>query len=227
MQRGADHRLEGPVGGQLTVRDTHLAAGLRLTVGKLRDLLSSVAPARHLGGSRWYRWVDLGAVIESKAMWTARREGREKLRGQVTGSRYWVSGYSQLVAQWHPRNEKLPFEVSHGSHAKAWWLCKAGPDHEWQADVSNRVRGAGCPFCTNRRVSVTNSLSSCHPEVAAQWHPSKNGSLRPDKVVRCAKTPVWWKCPEGPDHEWRVTVHARTSGGRLRGCPMCGGSRAS
>lgn len=105
--------------------------------------------------------------------------------------------------------------------------CNAGPDHEWQADVANRVAGGGCPFCTNRRVSVTNSLATLHPRIAAQWHPTKNGTLTPGDVVRSSGIRVWWQCPKGPDHAWHGSVHARTAGRRDRSCPFCTGNRVS
>lgn len=219
-------RVRAPA-SSLEARDRDIAAGLSLSVERLRAILSAVVPTRRRGEVRWYRWPDIAFLVESKEMWKARREAREKLRRHVTGSRYWVNGFPHLVAQWDSRNELLPYQVSQGSNRKVRWKCHAGPDHEWTSVVATRVRGAGCPFCTGRRVSVTNSLATCHPDIAAQWHPKKNRSLQPDQVVRSAKVRVWWKCPAGPDHEWRTTIHSRTSGRRVRGCPFCAGNRVS
>ena len=207
-------------------RDIDLAASFGLTLGRLRKVLSGVHPVRRVGDTCWYRWRDLAPAVESEAMWKARRQAREQLRRRLGGSRYWVDGFAHLVSQWHSRNSLLPYEVSRGSHLKAWWKCKAGRDHEWRADVSNRVAGAGCPFCTNRRVSVTNSLATCHPNIAAQWHPTKNGTLGPADVLRSSGIRVWWQCPKAPDHVWHVSVHARTQG-RDRLCPFCTGNKVS
>ena len=44
------------------------------------------------------------------------------------------------------------------------------------------------------------------PRVAKEWHPTKNGKLTPRDVVFGSARVVWWKCPEGRDHEWRVAV---------------------
>ena len=206
--------------------DVDLAAGLLLPLARLRGLLSALRPTRRKGGVSWYRWTDLAPVIESEPMWAARREARERLRRRVTGSRYWVDGYPPLVEQWHPRNSLLPYQVSHGSARRVWWKCKAGPDHEWVAAVSNRTRGAGCPFCTNRRPSVTNSLATCHPDIAAQWDHTRNGKLSPERVLRSSGIRVWWKCRSGRDHRWLGPIHDRTSG-RERRCPFCSGARAS
>ena len=47
--------------------------------------------------------------------------------------------------EWHPtKNNGLdPTDVTKGSHYKVWWLGKCG--HEWQAVISSRTRGVGCP----------------------------------------------------------------------------------
>lgn len=139
----------------------------------------------------------------------------------LQGSRYWVAGYPELVAQWHPeRNGTLtPETVSAGSGRLIWWRCGAGPDHVWRAKPNNRTAGAGCPFCTNRRVSVTNSLQACSPWIAAQWHPGRNGRTTPGDVVATSSRVCWWRCPERAEHEWKASVRDRTRGQTT--CPFC------
>jgi hypothetical protein len=44
-------------------------------------------------------------------------------------------------------------------------------------------------------------LSSSHRDLAAQWHPDKNGSLTPADVSRGCNKKVWWRCPADPTHE--------------------------
>ena len=66
---------------------------------------------------------------------------------------------------------------------------------------------------------------SPRPRIARQWHPTKNGALRPRKPGGGLARKVWWKCPEGPDHEWRARVRVATVDGR--GCPFCAGKRVS
>ena len=129
--------------------------------------------------------------------------------------------YPDILAQWHPtKNGDLsPDQVVAGSHQKAWWKCPKGPDHEWEATLSNRTRGTGCPCCAGQMVSVTNSLASLYPDLATHWHPTKNSDLTPDQVVVGSGKKCWWKCPEGPDHEWEATLDSRNRGS---GCPRCG-----
>ena len=56
-----------------------------------------------------------------------------------------------LLKEWHPtKNTDLdPTKVLPGSGQKAWWICSEG--HEWQAEISSRNKGAGCPECYNKR----------------------------------------------------------------------------
>src|SRR5437660_1002150 len=115
--------------------------------------------------------------------------------------------HPELAAQWHPtKNAAITaHDVVAGSNKKVWWQCPNGPDHEWLASPNQRTRtGSGCPCCAGRRVSVTNSLSSLFPNIAAEWHPSKNRDLTPDSVVAGSGLKVWWKCPNGADHDWQA-----------------------
>ena len=146
---------------------------------------------------------------------------------RTLSSRRWVGGYPHLVAEWHPTKNGtlLPDEVSHGSHVYVWWRCPNGPDHEWRARVNTRVRGHNCPFCAGRSVSVTNCLAMRAPEIARQWHPTRNGTLTPADVVWSGTTMAWWRCEQGPDHQWQARVNQRTSSGS--GCPFCANLRVS
>lgn len=58
--------------------------------------------------------------------------------------------HKELIDEWaYDLNKKIkPDRVSHGSSAKVWWRCKNDPEHIWSAQISNRVRGSGCPYCT-------------------------------------------------------------------------------
>ena len=72
------------------------------------------------------------------------------------------------------------------------------------------------------------SLAEKFPDIAAQWHPTKNGSIAPQDVlyrngrkVRVRETKIWWKCNKADDHEWQATIRSRTSS--HNGCPFCRG----
>lgn len=130
---------------------------------------------------------------------------------------YCKQNNGMLLEQWHPeKNEDLtPHAVTHGSKRKVWWCCEKS--HEWQATVKSRVEGAGCPVCANRTVQKgVNDLATTHPELAKQWHPTKNGSLTPEMVTFGTIKKVWWRCEA--DHVWEARVDSRVLG---NGCPVC------
>jgi len=106
--------------------------------------------------------------------------------------------------------------LSIGSGMKLWWQCNNG--HEWQAYVYARKNG-GCPYCSNLKVNDSNSLQTLFPEVAKEWHPTKNNDLTPNDFVYGSGKKVWWKCSEG--HEWYRSIEKRTN--YKRGCPYCAG----
>jgi hypothetical protein len=132
-----------------------------------------------------------------------------------------------LAAEWHStRNGRLtPADLTNRSDRDVWWQCPAGPDHAWQASPAYRVQSPSCPYCSNRRASRDNSLAQTYPAVAKQWHPTKNGKLRPSEVVAGSRKKVWWKCPWGSDHEWECRVVNRTR--YNTGCPYCSGKFVS
>lgn len=123
----------------------------------------------------------------------------------------------ELLLLWHPtKNVGIsPDSVSLKSFQKVWWKCPKGVDHEWQSSVRYIVgkdnKFIGCPFCNNRMVSITNSLSTKYPELAAQWHPTKNGSLLPSSVTYTSSKNVWWQCDKDPRHEWKKPISQRVN----------------
>jgi hypothetical protein len=143
------------------------------------------------------------------------------------GSKYWLDGFPNLVLEWDAdRNGDLkPCELSAGSGRRVWWTCSRGPDHRWRAKPNNRTRGSGCPFCTNRRVSVTNNLEALFPDVAAEWHKEHNGALTPSAVVAASSRVAWWQCARDGQHVWRASIRDRTRD--LSSCPFCSNDRVS
>ncbi|MCL2765259.1 MAG: zinc-ribbon domain-containing protein [Treponema sp.] len=129
--------------------------------------------------------------------------------------------YPELSMQWHPtKNLNVkPDMVRLSSNKKIWWQCEKG--HEWEASIANR-RTTGCPFCSGQRVCADNCLQTLRPELAKQWHPTKNGNLTPSDVTIGTSKKVWWRCEKG--HEWEAPVHNRTKG---YGCSICSGHQVS
>lgn len=138
----------------------------------------------------------------------------------------------KLTSYWHPtKNVIKPSEVGPGSNKKVWWKCPKGHDHEWEQKVTHVVKKSSdyCSICTNDIIVESNSLNTLSPEIAALWHPTKNGQLTPKMVHPGAHKNVWWKCPKGPDHEWETKVKNLfdSPGKKKTGCPFCSGQKVS
>ena len=86
--------------------------------------------------------------------------------------------FPELAREWdRARNGTTrPKDVSFGSKFSAWWICSRDPAHRWQAEVSERARGSGCPVCAgkapvppNARLGRLNSLAEKFPRLVAEW----------------------------------------------------------
>lgn len=69
-------------------------------------------------------------------------------------------------------------------------------------------------------VKRSDSLESEYPELAKQWHPSKNALLNAGDVTPHSGQKVWWLCSNG--HDWKAVIGSRTQG---HGCPYCAGQK--
>ena len=103
-----------------------------------------------------------------------------------------------------------PSEVTTRANIKLSWICDFG--HQWDALLSNRGKGVGCPVCANQQVLVGfNDLSSKAPVIAEQaygWDPSS--------VVFGSSKKLKWICSLG--HIYSASPYRRISGD---GCPFC------
>ena len=130
---------------------------------------------------------------------------------------------SHLIDELHKeKNGNVdPRSIVAGSSRKLWWKCPVADDHEWENSPINRKKSPNCPFCSGVRLSKTNALSTIKPEIAIEWHPSKNGTLKPEKIKYNSASKVWFRCKNNPVHEWEASVASRTRVKRATGCPMC------
>lgn len=128
-----------------------------------------------------------------------------------------------LLKDWDfEKNTVLPSEVTPRANIYIHWKChKCG--YEWKAKLSNRTNGRGCPCCSNKVVVPgVNDLATTHPSFVKEWHPTKNGNLKPSDVTYGMSKPIWWICPNG--HEYRATLLHRTVGIGTN-CPICNSGR--
>jgi hypothetical protein len=129
--------------------------------------------------------------------------------------------FPELAMEWHPSKNKTlkPNQISSRNNRKVWWSCKKNKDHVWEATISSRANGVGCPFCKGKRADKENNLLKKYPEIAKEWHTTKNQDLTPKDVAPGSNKKVWWKCENNNSHQWQTTVVSRSNRGR--GCPQC------
>ena len=125
--------------------------------------------------------------------------------------------HPNLAEEWdYAKNEKSPQHYSKGSDYKASWKCKKC-GYEWEAAISSRSAGRGCPACAGRVVvKGFNDLETLRPDILSIWNHEKN-SEKPDEFTVASNQKVWWKCDKC-GHEWKAEISSITSG---RGCSEC------
>ena len=123
----------------------------------------------------------------------------------------------KLASEWNfEKNSPLkPSDVLVNSSKRVWWKGSCG--HEWQAVVSKRNNGSGCPQCSGKALLIgSNDLKTVDPALASEWHPTKNGKMSPDMITSGSNKVVWWLGNCG--HEWQASINNRHRGAT---CPYC------
>ena len=90
--------------------------------------------------------------------------------------------------------------------------CKDYPKMEW----SQISQGKGCGICVGKQTGIYHNLAVQFPDIAKEWHPTKNGNLTPKDVTYGSGKKIWWLCENG--HEYFSCVYNRTGG---KGCRKC------
>ena len=132
-----------------------------------------------------------------------------------------------IASTWHPtRNGNLtPDMFTVRSGIKVWWICSEC-GYEWETAIATRSAGVGCKLCGYKKRAASRirnrmvregSLADNNVYLAEEWHPSKNGDILPNDVMRSSGKRVWWLC-KVCGYEWEATVNSRDRG---NGCPQC------
>ncbi len=150
---------------------------------------------------------------------TTRGSGCPACKNKVTTANNCLEiTHPRVLKKWdYERNDSIsPKDVTAGSNKKVWWICEEG--HHWQTSVTSIVNGGLCPVCCGQQVQTGyNDLATINPELAKEWHPTKNRDLLPTQFTAgSSRVKIWWLCPKG--HEYQATIANRTNG---TGCPIC------
>lgn len=166
------------------------------------------------GSSRKLSWLcTLGHDWETSPKHRSKGTGCPVCAGQkiVIGINDLATTNPELVSEadgWDPSNNLLPFSKKYG------WKCKDG--HTWEATITSRKRGSGCPSCAGVRLTPgQNDLLSKFPEIAKELIDSD-----PSTLSVTSKQKVKWQCRNS--HIYIAAVGDRTRG---QGCGVCAGKQ--
>ena len=132
----------------------------------------------------------------------------------------------KVAIQWHPtkNGELTPYNVVPGSNKKVYWLC---PDcnESYDTKISDRTKKdpTSCPYCAGKRVCLWNCLATLNPELAKEWHPTKNGSLTPFDVTLNSGKKIYWICSICKNEFYSIIASRNRlkNNSKLFGCPYC------
>ena len=129
--------------------------------------------------------------------------------------------YVHLWKEIHPsKNTHLDVnKLKAKSNKKIWWKCEK-KGHEWESSVCNREKGTTCPYCSNVKVCDDTSVARLFPDIAKEWHPTKN-AFTANTIFPGSNKKVWWQCSKNTEHIWETTPNSRCL--KHTNCPHCHG----
>jgi len=134
-----------------------------------------------------------------------------------------VAAIPELLAAWADEADPTTVPVAGGYQLRRF-RCPRG--HHPRMTPLSFLR-SGCPSCRGQKtlgerlasVEIDPSTHCMNPEIASQWHPTKNQKVRLTTVSPGSRRTFWWREP-ACGHEWQATPADRDKGQRLR-CPVC------
>lgn len=153
------------------------------------------------------------------------------------------STHPEIAKYWDDTENKddmgnilLSENFTYGSKHEVHWICPEvcpeGCIHKWTSLINSSTRSKDkefCPFCSGQKICEHTSLQAKYPEIAKEWHPTKNiddsgNIIKINKIFSVTHLYAWWlcpnKCPYGCVHEYQMNVSNRTK--HDQGCPFSG-----
>lgn len=143
----------------------------------------------------------------------SRKWGEERARLKQTPA----SEVPELLAAW--ADDADPREVM---VADGWQLRRFKcPNGHYPRVRPETFLSSGCPSCRSQATVARHKpmLADVLPEIAGQWHPTRNGKWTLQNMGPESKRRIWWKT-DCCGHEWQEPVVARNKYKRQR-CPQC------
>jgi DNA-directed RNA polymerase subunit M/transcription elongation factor TFIIS len=114
-----------------------------------------------------------------------------------------------LASEWHTEGNAKLFpnltanNVTLGSNKKVWWQCSSAPEHEWQAEVKNRVnKSSGCPHCYAERRKKNKKVVADYEKAKERFDEILN-NMPASRAAAITKQVYFWTCACGTSFEKR------------------------
>nr|WNL49722.1 restriction endonuclease [Marseillevirus sp.] len=118
------------------------------------------------------------------------------------------------------KNKQRPRDVLFSSGRKFWFECKRC-GHSFEVSLANVSSGCFCPFCSNKRLCLSDDCKTCFEKSFAShnkaefWDIEKN-EQRPREVFTYSSKKYWFECEK--KHKFFSVLSKVSSGGW---CPKC------
>jgi hypothetical protein len=142
-------------------------------------------------------------------------------RTVVAGINDIATTYPHIAAEMEPESALInpPTTLAAGSGVKPRWVCP-NCDHIYEMTVHNRTHGGGCEPCRKANALASRqNITVTHPDIAAEWHPTRNGDKLPEHYSHGSKEEVYWQCPSSAKHWYKTRIERRTAAGY--NCSVC------
>lgn len=168
---------------------------------------------------------ECGIVLQStpktltRSRYLCRKCGDEKSRQARPDNLVAIN--SPILEEWdYVKNLLPPENYTEMSGIKVWFIGK-NCGHSFQTRVAAKSGGVKCLICSGKIIIPgINDLALHSPHLVAEWHPTKNGLLKPTQIAPKSNKRVWWLCKN--HHEWQQKPLKRTAG---YGCGKCSRSQ--
>ena len=158
---------------------------------------------------------------------------RNRLKKLAKSGNNLLEQYPAIAKYWdYSKNKDRPEDILPNSEFTRSWIC-SNCHESYDAIVAVKTRAGGSTVCyacsrklgalKNRKNALQggkNSFEAKYPDLAKEWHPTKNLPLLPSEITGEYNQPVWWYC-NVCKQDWQRQVMVRTRGDA--GCPICSG----
>lgn len=140
----------------------------------------------------------------------------------VPGETDLATTHPWLVAEL--KDPTLATKISKGYDGSVEWVCNnTNPPHTWTASPTNRVKGVGCTYCTNKKVLIgLNDIATTNPELV----PLLVDQDKAKTYTVGTKAKLEWKCFNNTNHVWLAEPY-RFFSPSPPSCPECFKERRS